>query len=107
MDLPAHFDFVLGVPGALAARGRARLHALAAGGSHLDGRRGGAAPAADGRAGGGVGGNARVGLEDNSTCRRACSRRATRSSSPGGEAGPAKGRELATPQQARKLLRLG
>ncbi len=110
VTLPAHFDFVLGVGGALAATRRgARLHALAtfprastwtcaAMGRHqlpfveLSAERGG---------------NARVGLEDNIYLSKGVLAKGNYELvAEAAKRAKAKGRTLATPQQARELLRL-
>jgi 3-keto-5-aminohexanoate cleavage enzyme len=109
VDLPAHFDFVLGVPGALTAREdaldfmRASLPegstwTVAAVGRHqlpfveLAAERGG---------------NARVGLEDNIFVSKGVLAKGNwELVVEAAKRAKAKGRTLATPQEARKLLRL-
>jgi 3-keto-5-aminohexanoate cleavage enzyme len=109
VDLPAHFDFVLGVPGALTAREdaldfmRASLPegstwTVAAVGRHqlpfveLAAERGG---------------NARVGLEDNIYVSKGVLAKGNwELVAEAARRAKAKGRTLATPQEARKLLRL-
>ena len=109
VDLPAHFDFVLGVPGALTAREdaldfmRASLPegstwTVAAVGRHqlpfveLAAERGG---------------NARVGLEDNIYVSKGVLAKGNwELVAEAAKRAKAKGRTLATPQEARKLLRL-
>jgi 3-keto-5-aminohexanoate cleavage enzyme len=109
VELPAHFDFVLGVPGALAAREdaldfmRASLPegstwTVAAVGRHqlpfveLAAERGG---------------NARVGLEDNIYVSKGVLAKGNwELVAEAAKRAKAKGRTLATPQEARKLLRL-
>lgn len=109
VELPAHFDFVLGVPGALTAREdaldfmRASLPegstwTVAAVGRHqlpyveLAAERGG---------------NARVGLEDNIYVSKGVLARGNwELVAEAAKRARAKGRALATPQEARKLLRL-
>jgi 3-keto-5-aminohexanoate cleavage enzyme len=109
VDLPAHFDFVLGVPGALGARPEAldflrasippnSTWTVAAMGRHQ-------LPFAELAAE--RGGNSRVGLEDNIFLSKGVL--AQGSFELVAEAVKrcrAKGREPATPQQARELLRL-
>lgn len=107
--LPAHFDFVLGVPGALAARAEAldfmiaslpegSTWTVAAMGRHqlpfveLAAERGG---------------NARVGLEDNIYVSKGVLAKGNwELVAEAAKRAKAKGRTLATPQEARKLLRL-
>ena len=110
VDLPAHYDFVLGVPGALAAKPEAldfmrsyvpagSTWTCAAMGRHqlpfveLSAERGG---------------NARVGLEDNVFLSKGVLAKGNwELVQEAAKRARAKGRELATPQQARELLRLG
>ncbi len=110
VDLPAHFDFVLGVPGALTAREDAldfmiaslpegSTWTVAAVGRHqlpyveLAAQRGG---------------NARVGLEDNIYVSKGVLAKGNwELVAEAAKRAKAKGRTLATPQEARKLLRLG
>ncbi len=107
--LPAHFDFVLGVPGTLAARAEAldfmiaslpegSTWTVAAMGRHqlpfveLAAERGG---------------NARVGLEDNIYVSKGVLAKGNwELVEEAAKRAKAKGRTLATPQEARKLLRL-
>ncbi len=109
VDLPAHFDFVLGVPGALTAREDAldfmiaslpegSTWTVAAVGRHqlpyveLAAQRGG---------------NARVGLEDNIYVSKGVLAKGNWDLvAEAAKRAKAKGRTLATPQEARKLLRL-
>ena len=109
VDLPAHFDFVLGVPGALTAREDAldfmiaslpegSTWTVAAVGRHqlpyveLAAQRGG---------------NARVGLEDNIYVSKGVLAKGNwELVAEAAKRAQAKGRTLATPQEARKLLRL-
>ncbi len=109
VDLPAHFDFVLGVPGALTAREDAldfmiaslpegSTWTVAAVGRHqlpyveLAAQRGG---------------NARVGLEDNIYVSKGVLAKGNwELVAEAAKRAKAKGRTLATPQEARKLLRL-
>ena len=109
VELPAHFDFVLGVPGALGARPEALDFMIAslpegctwtcAGiGRHqlpfveLSAERGG---------------NARVGLEDNIFISKGVlAKGSSELVADAARRAQAKGRTLATPQQARALLRL-
>ncbi|MCY1079330.1 3-keto-5-aminohexanoate cleavage protein [Archangium lansingense] len=108
-DLPGHFDFVLGVPGALTAREDAldfmikslpegSTWTVAAVGRHqlpyveLAAERGG---------------NARVGLEDNIYVSKGVLAKGNwELVAEAAKRAKAKGRTLATPQEARKLLRL-
>lgn len=110
VELPAHYDFVLGVPGALAAKPEAldfmrsyvpqgSTWTCAAMGRHqlpfveLSAERGG---------------NARVGLEDNVYLSKGVLAKGNwELVQEAAKRARAKGRELATPQQARELLRLG
>lgn len=110
VDLPAHFDFVLGVPGALGAQ----LHALdylraqlpegctwtvAAVGRH---QLPFVAHAAE------RGGNARVGLEDNIFLSKGVLAKGNfELVAEAARLAKEKGRTLATPDEARQLLRLG
>ncbi len=109
IDLPAHFDFVLGVPGTLAARPEAldfmiaslpeeSTWTVAAMGRHqlpfveLAAERGG---------------NSRVGLEDNIYVSKGVLAKGNwELVAEAARRAKAKGRTLATPQEARKLLRL-
>lgn len=109
IDLPAHFDFVLGVPGGLAARPEAlefliaslpeRCTWTAAGmGRHQLGLVELAAI---------KGGNARVGLEDNIFISKSVLAKGNHELvAEAARRGRDKGREVATPQDARSLLRL-
>lgn len=110
IELPAHFDFVLGVPGALSADERAldfmrsylpenSTWTCAAMGRHqlpfveLAAERGG---------------NARVGLEDNIYLAKGVLAKGNwELVAEAAKRAKAKGRTLATPQEARELLRLG
>lgn len=110
VDLPAHFDFVLGVPGAAAADERlldfmirylpeGSTWTCAAMGRHqlpfveLCAERGG---------------NSRVGLEDNIYLAKGVLAKGNfELVAAAAERARAKGRRLATPQEARELLRLG
>ncbi len=110
VELPAHYDFVLGVPGALAAKPEAldfmrsyvpagSTWTCAAMGRHqlpfveLSAERGG---------------NARVGLEDNVFLSKGVLAKGNwELVQEAAKRARAKSRELATPQQARELLRLG
>jgi 3-keto-5-aminohexanoate cleavage enzyme len=109
VDMPAHYDFVLGVPGALAARAEAldfmiaslpegSTWTVAAMGRHqlpfveLAAERGG---------------NSRVGLEDNIYVSKGVLAKGNwELVVEAAKRAKAKGRTLATPQEARKLLRL-
>ncbi|MDY7228328.1 3-keto-5-aminohexanoate cleavage protein [Hyalangium rubrum] len=109
VDLPAHFDFVLGVPGTLAARAEVldfmisslpegSTWTVAAVGRHqlpfveLAAERGG---------------NARVGLEDNIYVSKGVLAKGNwELVADAAKRAQAKGRTLATPQEARQLLRL-
>lgn len=109
VDLPAHFDFVLGVPGALAARVEAlefmiaslpegSTWTVAAVGRHQ-------LPFVDLAAE--RGGNARVGLEDNIYVSKGVLAKGNwELVAAAADRARAKGRTLATPEEARKLLRL-
>lgn len=109
IELPAHFDFVLGVPGALTAREDAldfmikslpegSTWTVAAVGRHQ-------LPFVDLAAE--RGGNARVGLEDNIYVSKGVLAKGNwELVSEAAKRAKAKGRTLATPQEARKLLRL-
>jgi 3-keto-5-aminohexanoate cleavage enzyme len=110
VDLPAHFDFVLGVPGALGARPEAldfMIASLPEGCSwtcaamarhqlpfiELSAERGG---------------NGRVGLEDNIFLSKGVLAKGNwELVQEAVKRAKGKGREIATPQQARELLRLG
>jgi 3-keto-5-aminohexanoate cleavage enzyme len=109
VELPAHFDFVLGVPGALAARAEAldfMIASLPAGSTWT--------VAAMGRhqmpfveLAAERGGNARVGLEDNIYVSKGVLAKGNwELVAEAAKRSKAKGRTLATPQEARKLLRL-
>ncbi|MGQ0506907.1 MAG: 3-keto-5-aminohexanoate cleavage protein [Myxococcaceae bacterium] len=110
VTLPAHYDFVLGVPGALAARPEALNFMIAslpkgstwtcAGvGRHQ-------LPMVDHAAM--RGGNARVGLEDNIyVSKGVLAKGSYELIAAAAKQAKAAGRELATPEQARELLRLG
>ena len=109
VSLPAHFDFVLGVPGALTAREDAldfMIASLPEGCSWT--------VAAVGRhqlpfveLAAVRGGNARVGLEDNICVSKGVLAKGTwELVAEAAKRATAKGRTLATPQQARQLLRL-
>jgi len=109
LDLPAHFDFVLGVPGALGARPAAldfliasipegSTWTCAAMGRHQ-------LPFVEHSAE--RGGNARVGLEDNIYLSKGVLAKGSYELvAEAVKRATAKGREIATPQQARELLRL-
>lgn len=110
IDLPAHYDFVLGVPGALAARPDALdfMRASVPEGStwtcaamarhqlpfvELSAERGG---------------NARVGLEDNIYLSKGVLAKGNfELVAAAVKLARAKGREIATPEQARELLKIG
>ena len=108
-ELPGHFDFVLGVPGALSAREDAldfMVHSIPAGctwtvagvGRHQ-------LPFAELAAK--KGGNARVGLEDNIYLSKGVLAKGIYELvAAAAESAKKHGRTLATPQQARELLRL-
>lgn len=110
VDLPGHFDFVLGVPGALAAREEALDFMIAslpeactwtvAGvGRHQ-------LPMAE--LGAKKGGNARVGLEDNIFLSKGVLAKGSfELVAEAAKRGRAVGREIATPAQAKELLRIG
>lgn len=109
IDLPAHFDFVLGVPGALGARPEALEFMIAslpegctwtvAGvGRHQ-------LPMAE--LGAQKGGNGRVGLEDNIFLSKGVLAKGSfELVAEAARRAKAHGREIATPEQARALLRL-
>ena len=109
IELPAHFDFVLGVGGALAADERAldfmrsyipenSTWTCAAVGRHQ-------LPFVDLSAA--KGGNARVGLEDNIYLSKGVLAKGSfELVADAAKRGRAAGREIATPQQAREILRL-
>jgi 3-keto-5-aminohexanoate cleavage enzyme len=110
VDLPAHYDFVLGVPGALGASERAldfMIGSLPAGstwtvagvGRHQ-------LPMAE--LGAARGGNGRVGLEDNVYVSKGVLAKGNwELVAEAAKRARGQGREIATPQQARELLRLG
>jgi len=110
VDLPAHYDFVLGVPGALGASEPALdflIDSLPAGstwtvagvGRHQ-------LPMAELAAA--KGGNGRVGLEDNVFLSKGVLAKGNwELVVEAAKRARARGREIATPQQARELLRLG
>lgn len=109
IDLPAHFDFVLGVPGTLAARPEAldfmisslpegSTWTVAAMGRHQ-------LPFVEHAAE--RGGNSRVGLEDNIYLSKGVLAKGNwELVADAAKRAKAKGRTLATPEEARKLLRL-
>ncbi len=109
VDLPAHFDFVLGVPGTLqprpevldfmiAALPEGSTWTVAGVGRHQ-------LPLVDEAAK--RGGNARVGLEDNIYVAKGVLAKGNwELVAEAAKRAKAQGRELATPEQARKLLRL-
>ena len=109
IELPAHFDFVLGVPGGLAAREEALDFLIA---SLPEGCTWTVAamarhqlPFAELAAA--KGGNARVGLEDNIYLSKGVLAKGNHELvAEAARLARAKGRELATPQVARSLLRL-
>jgi 3-keto-5-aminohexanoate cleavage enzyme len=109
IELPAHFDFVLGVPGGLAAREEALDFLIA---SLPEGCTWTVAamarhqlPFAELAAR--KGGNARVGLEDNIYLSKGALAKGNHELvAEAARLARAKGRELATPQVARSLLRL-
>lgn len=110
VDLPAHYDFVVGVPGAIGARPEvvdfmaAQLppgstFTVAGVGRHQ-------LPMAEYAAE--KGGNGRVGLEDNVYLSKGVLAKGSfELVAEAARRARAKGREIATPQQARELLRLG
>jgi 3-keto-5-aminohexanoate cleavage enzyme len=110
VDFPAHFDFVLGVGGALSARANAldfmiaslpeqSTWTVAAMGRHQ-------LPFVEHAAT--RGGNARVGLEDNIFMSKGVlAKGSSELVAEAAKRARALGRELATPQQAREQLRLG
>jgi 3-keto-5-aminohexanoate cleavage enzyme len=110
VDLPAHFDFVLGVPGALAARPEALDFMIASIPEGCSWTVAGVGrhqlPMAE--LGAERGGNVRVGLEDNIYLSKGVLAKGSYELvAEAAKRGQAKGRTLATPQQARELLRLG
>ncbi|MFL5319811.1 MAG: 3-keto-5-aminohexanoate cleavage protein [Myxococcaceae bacterium] len=110
IDLPAHFDFVLGVPGALGARPEALDFMIA---SIPEGSTWTCAavsrfqlPFVEHSAE--RGGNARVGLEDNIFLSKGVLAKGSfELVAEAVKRAKSKGREIATPAQARELLRLG
>ncbi|WP_224242725.1 3-keto-5-aminohexanoate cleavage enzyme [Hyalangium gracile] len=109
VDLPAHYDFVLGVPGALTARVDAlefMIKSLPEGSTWTVAGVGRhqlpfVAHAAE------RGGNARVGLEDNIYVSKGVLAKGNwELVAEAAKLAKAKGRTLATPQEARKILRL-
>jgi 3-keto-5-aminohexanoate cleavage enzyme len=109
VDLPAHYDFVLGVPGALTARVDAlefMIKSLPEGSTWTVAGVGRhqlpfVAHAAE------RGGNARVGLEDNVYVAKGVLAKGNwELVAEAAKLAKAKGRTLATPEEARKLLRL-
>ncbi len=110
VDLPAHFDFVLGVPGALAARPEALDFMIASIPEGCSWTVAGVGrhqlPMAE--LGAERGGNVRVGLEDNIYLYKGVLAKGSYELvAEAARRGQAKGRTLATPQQARELVRLG
>jgi 3-keto-5-aminohexanoate cleavage enzyme len=110
VDLPAHFDFVLGVPGALGARPEALDFMIASIPEGCSWTVAGVGrhqlPMAE--LGAERGGNVRVGLEDNIYLSKGVLAKGSYELvAEAAKRGQAKGRTLATPQQARELLRLG
>jgi 3-keto-5-aminohexanoate cleavage enzyme len=109
VELPAHFDFVMGVPGAISARPesldfmigslpKGSTWTVAGVGRHQ-------LPFAE--LGAERGGNARVGLEDNIYLSKGVLAKGSwELVADTAQRAKAKGRELATPAQARQLLRL-
>jgi 3-keto-5-aminohexanoate cleavage enzyme len=109
IDLPAHFDFVLGVPGGLAARPEALDFLIASLPEKCTWTAAGMArhqlPFVELAAA--KGGNARVGLEDNIYLSKGVLAKGSHELvAEAARRARAKGRELATPQLARSLLRL-
>lgn len=109
IDLPAHFDFVLGVPGALGARPEALDFMIA---SLPEGCTWTCAAMARHQLpfvelSAERGGNARVGLEDNIFISKGVLAKGSfELVAEAVKRGRAKGREIATPAQAREILRL-
>ncbi len=110
VDLPAHYDFVLGVPGSLGATERALdflIGSLPPGSSWTVagvGRH--QLPMAE--LGAAKGGNGRVGLEDNIFLSKGVLAKGNwELVAEAARRARAQGREIATPQEARELLRLG
>ena len=109
VELPAHFDFVLGVPGALAARPEALDFMIASIPEGCSWTVAGVGrfqlPMAE--LGAERGGNVRVGLEDNIYLSKGVLAKGSYELvAEAAKRGQAKGRTLATPQQAREILRL-
>jgi 3-keto-5-aminohexanoate cleavage enzyme len=109
IDLPAHFDFVLGVPGALGAREEALDFMIASIPEGCSWTVAGVGrhqlPMAE--LGAKKGGNGRVGLEDNIFLSKGVLAKGSfELVAEAAKRARAAGRELATPQQARELLRL-
>ncbi|HEY8206442.1 MAG TPA: 3-keto-5-aminohexanoate cleavage protein [Myxococcaceae bacterium] len=110
VDLPAHYDFVVGVPGAIGARPEivdfmasqlppGSTFTVAGVGRHQ-------IPMAEYAAE--KGGNGRVGLEDNIYLSKGVLAKGSYELvAEAAKRARAKGREIATPQQAREILRLG
>jgi len=110
VDLPAHYDFVLGVPGALSARSDALDFMVASlpKGSTWTVAGVGRFQLAFAELAAERGGNGRVGLEDNIYLSKGVLAKGSfELVAESARRAKAKGREIATPQQARELLRLG
>jgi 3-keto-5-aminohexanoate cleavage enzyme len=110
IELPAHFDFVLGVPGALAARPEALDFMIASIPEGCSWTVAGVGrhqlPMAE--LGAQKGGNGRVGLEDNIFLSKGVLAKGSfELVAEAARRAKGHGRELATPAQARELLRLG
>jgi 3-keto-5-aminohexanoate cleavage enzyme len=110
IELPAHFDFVLGVPGALAARPEALDFMIASLPEGCSWTVAGVGrhqlPLAE--LGAQKGGNGRVGLEDNIFLSKGVLAKGSfELVAEAAKRAKGHGRELATPAQARELLRLG
>jgi 3-keto-5-aminohexanoate cleavage enzyme len=109
VDLPAHYDFVLGVPGGLAARPEALDFMIASlpKGSTWTVAGVGRYQLPFAELGAERGGNARVGLEDNIYLSKGVLAKGSfELVAEAALRAKAKGREIATPAQARELLRL-
>jgi 3-keto-5-aminohexanoate cleavage enzyme len=109
VDLPAHYDFVLGVPGGMTARPEALdfMISLLPKGSTWTVAGVGKHQLPFAELGAQRGGNARVGLEDNIYLSKGVLAKGSfELVAQAVSAAKAKGREIATPAQARELLRL-
>ena len=110
VDLPAHYDFVLGVPGSLGASERALDFMIGSlpSGSTWTVAGVGRHQLSMAELGAAKGGNGRVGLEDNVFVSKGVLAKGNwELVAEAAKRARAKGREIATPQQAREILRLG